>query len=653
MADKLTITIEANDRASQVIEGLSKKLDGLSKQTEATGVKSLEFDRQIKAVSASVESLGSKVTAFSSELSRSGQTIVQTGRDIGRSLGTEIVSSTTGSLNQLTTLMQSWGVNAARAFAQGLRAGSADVSSAAYDISDILAGYLQVHSPTRYGPLSVEDPKNWTARLVALLSQGLLSGRDLIENGVDAISSIFSKLDVSSKIGLGGLVSGIQGLFGSRNISTRFLMNMEAGAVLPFDEESLRREFEDFKKAQDYQAFYDTVVKWPNSGMDFEDFRKNLEQKYAYSSIPGMLSGSQIDLGTGLPTSIAQTKWFQAFAPQYSLGQLEQLYSPKLGQSLKNFQIWNANADNETRLDWEYLSASDFIAKHGMSMIRQDPWNKIGEFGLGAKYDMDMFRDLIPLDVREGMQAMPETESGRAIKSAWELFGGFANKLIGLKGSFSQLYGGTTLGWSPERIDSMMDSLEQVFGMSENAWDTFTTKLASGNLDSLANSETVSTGRKPLFSELLGLGGSWGTVQFTGQLLTNMGLMDFESALSKTAKEYKDQAILMRMAELDGNPYANLADPSFRQAHPEETAKLLLGYLGEINSQNGLSGMSQATGGTFAGIQSQGAIQINQEFNINLGDYQGSLSDLVRAIAQTAAIETQQALLDLVQFRGV
>lgn len=653
MADKLTITVEANDRASQVIDGLSKKLIDLSKQTEYTGVKALEFDKQLKTVTSSIELLGLRFAAFSNDLVRSGQTIVQTGRDIGRSLGTEMVSSTAGSLSQLTNLMQSWGINAARAFATGLRSGSGEVSSAAYDISDILAGYLQVHSPTRYGPLSVEDPKNWTARLISLLSQGLVSSKGLIENGVDQIGAIFSKLDVSSRLGLGGLLSQIKGLFGSPNISTKFLMNMEAGSILPFDVESLRKEFEDYKKAQDYQAFYDTVVKWPVSGMDFEEFRKNLEQKYQYSNIPQLLQGSQIDKGTGLPSAITKTKWFEAFAPQYSLGQLEQLYGPALGQSLRNHEIWNSKADNGTRLDWENLSASEFIGKYGLSMIRQDVWSKIGQYGLSAKYDMGMFRDLVPLDVRQGMQAMPETESGVAIKSAWELYGGFANKLAGLKGSFSQMNGGSTFGWTPERIEYMLDSIGKVLGMKENAWETYTSKQTTKDLDSLVNSETQRTGRRPLFSELLGLGGDWGTVQFTGQLLTNMGIMDFESALSKTAQAYKDQAIMMRMAELDGNPYAKLADPNFRQNYPEETAKLLLGYLKETNNPSGFSVLSAVSGNSLAGAHTQGAIQINQEFNINLGDYQGSLSDLVRAIAQSAAIETQQALLDLVQFRGV
>ncbi|MBP7732748.1 MAG: hypothetical protein KA140_03170 [Caldisericia bacterium] len=653
MADRLTITVEANDQASTVIESLKKKLDELSRQTDSAGARSQDFDKQIKTVAASIESLGARISTFSNDLVSAGQTISQTGRQIGSSLGTEILTSTTGSLSQLSTLMQSWGANAARAFAQGLRAGSSEVSSAAYDISDILAGYLQVHSPTKYGPLSVEDPKNWTTRLAKLLSQGLLSGKGLIENGVDEIGSIFAKLDISSQLSLSGLVSNIQWLFGRPNISSKFLMNMEAGAVLPFDEESLRKEFEDYKKAQDYQAFYDTVVKWPTSGMDFEQFRKNLDQKYQYSNIPDLLEGSQIDAGTGLPTAISQTKWFQAFAPEYSLGQLEQIYGGVIGQSLKNFPAWNAQADVETRLDWENLSADDFIAKYGMSMIKSDSWNKIGQYGLSAKYDMNMFRDLIPIDVREGMQAVPETESGRAIKSAWELFGGFANTLIGLKGSFEEFYGGTTLGWTPERIQEMMGLLEDVFGMSEGAWDTYVSKQSQLSLDSLANSEAVKTGRKPLFSELLGLGGDWGTVQFTSELLSNMSMMDFESALSKTAQTYKDQAVTMRMAELDGSPYANLADPNFRETYPEETAKLLLEYLQGSESSSGLSSLSSLSGSSLSSLQSSGAIQINQEFNINLGDYNGSLSELVKAIAQSAAIEAQQALLDIVQFRGV
>ena len=123
MADRLTITVEANDQASAVIESLKKKLDELSRQTESTGTRSQDFDKQIKTVTASIETLGAKIALFSNDLVSAGQTITQTSRDIGKSLGTAILTSTTGSLSQLSTLLQSWGANASRAFAQGLRVG--------------------------------------------------------------------------------------------------------------------------------------------------------------------------------------------------------------------------------------------------------------------------------------------------------------------------------------------------------------------------------------------------------------------------------------------------------------------------------------------------------------------------------------------------
>jgi hypothetical protein len=656
MPDRLTITVEANDKASSVLEGLRRKLEDFSKQTESAGLVANDFDARLKTVSQTVEVLGAKVSAFGIDLARTGQTISQTGRDIGKSLGTEMVSSVSGSIAQLTTLMQSWGANAARAFAQGLRSGSGDVSSAAYDISDILAGYLQVHSPTRFGPLSAEDPKLWTQRLIKLLSEGLLSGKDLIENGVSQIGSVLAGLDGYASINGKGILAKIQNLFGSPTISAKFGMNMEKGSVLPFDVLSLKKEFEDYKKAQDYQAFYDTVVKWPASGLDFEGWRKDLASKYQYSDIPKMLAGSQIDAGTGLPVAIADTKWFQAMAPKYSLGQLEQLYGKTFGQSLKNFPAWSDKDKVSATLDWENLSADDFISKYGMSMLKADVWKKISDIGLGSKYDMGMFRDLVPTDPVGGKHAMPETESGKAIKSAWELFGGFANKLTGLKGTQKSFYGGTTLGWTPERISEAMKSLEDVFGFSDGAWNTYNQQRTRMSLDNIAGDEAVRTGRTPLFSEILGLGGNWGTVQFTGELLKNMGLMDFDSALSQTAKFYKDQSVSWRMVELESSPWKMLADPSFRQNNPDATSKLLIDYLQKtMPAQDSSSFFGlQGTGTAFAGNQpGVGAIQINQEFNIDLGDYEGSLSDLVRAIAQSAAIEAQQALLDIVQFRGV
>lgn len=654
MADKLTITIEANDQAAPVIESLRRKLEELSKQTENTTSKTLAFDGQVKSATSSIEAMSEKTAETASELARSGQIIAQTGRDIGKSFGTEMIASVSGSLTQLVQLMSGWGANAARSFATGLKSGSGDIADAANQLSDILAGYLQIHSPTRLGPLSVEDPKLWTQRLAKLLSEGLLSGKDLIEKGVSDISSIFAQLGTNIPFSLTNEISKVQSLFGSPNISQRFLMQMETGSRLPFDTESLRAEFEDYKKAQDYQAFYDTVVKWPASGASYGDFVKDLQKTYAYSDIPKMLEGSSIDKGTGLPTAIADTKWFKALAPEYSMGQLEMVN----GLSLKNYQQWLSLAGTvptEFRQDWESIGASQFIEKYGTSMLNQTAWKQISDLGISAKYNMEMFRDMVPTDPAGDPHAMPETVDGKAIKSAWELFGGFANTLTGLKGDFRSYYGGTTIGWTPEQIDKTMKAIEQAFGFKENAWATYSAEAVNQPLDNIAHDITVKTGRKPLMSEILGLGGDWETVQFTSKLLQNSQLMDFEQALKETAEFYKQTAIDMRMAELDGNQFSILADPTFRASNPELTSTLLSKFL-ESNAANMTDTpnvFQSSTTDMANGVQGVGAIQINQEFNIDLGDYEGSLSDLVRAIAQSAAIEAQQALLDIVSFRGV
>ncbi len=511
MADKLTITIEANDQAAPIIESLRRKLEELSKQTENTTSKTLAFDGQVKSATRSIEAMSAKTAETASELTRSGQIIAQTGRDIGKSFGTEMIASVSGSLTQLVQLMSGWGANAARSFATGLKSGSGDIADAANQLSDILAGYLQIHSPTRLGPLSVEDPKLWTQRLAKLLSEGLLSGKDLIEKGVSDISSIFAQLGTNIPFSLANEISKAQSLFGNPNISQRFLMQMETGSRLPFDTESLRAEFEDYKKAQDYQAFYDTVVKWPASGASYSDFVKDLQKTYAYSDIPKMLEGSAIDKGTGLPTAIADTKWFKALAPEYSMGQLEMVN----GSSLKNYQQWLTLAGTvptEFRQDWESIGASQFIEKYGTSMLNQTVWKQISDLGISAKYNMEMFRDMVPTDPAGDPHAMPETVDGKAIKSAWELFGGFANTLTGLKGDFRSYYGGTTIGWTPGQIDKTMKAIEQAFGFKENAWATYSAQAVNQPLDNVAHDITVKTGRKPLMSEILGLGGDWETV---------------------------------------------------------------------------------------------------------------------------------------------
>lgn len=142
MADKLTITIEANDQAAPIIESLRRKLEELSKQTENTTSKTLAFDGQVKSTTSSIEAMSAKTAQTASELARSGQIIAQTGQDIGKSFGTEMITSVSGSLTQLVQLMSGWGANAARSFATGLKSGSGDIADAANQLSDILAGYL-------------------------------------------------------------------------------------------------------------------------------------------------------------------------------------------------------------------------------------------------------------------------------------------------------------------------------------------------------------------------------------------------------------------------------------------------------------------------------------------------------------------------------
>lgn len=660
MPDKLTITIEAQDKAGVVLDSLAKKLEELGKQADATRGKTTDLDSAVKNATATIESLTLKVVAAGTEITRSGSAIAQTGRDIGRSFGTEMIASVSGSLSQLSSLMSGWGANAARAFATGLRSGSADVSGAAYELSDILAGYLQVHSPSKYGPLSVEDPKNWTLRLAKLLGEGLISGKELIEKGVGDLGKIMAQLGAPGTSGLNAVLDNIKTLFGLPSISARFGGNMETGSVLPFDAKSLAKEFEDYKKAQDYQAFYDTVVEFPASGLSFDKWQDQLEQKYSYSDLPKMLEGSAIDKSTGLPAAITKSKWFQSMAPQYSMSQLETIYAPTLTGSLRNNAAWSSMAGNgasDFRVDWSTLGIDDFIAKYGTSMLNSDMWNKVLGNGAFVKYDMNMFRQLVPTDPRTSNHAMYSTEDGKATKSAWELFSDFSNVLTDLK-TDSYSFKGVEFGWTPDEITKMAKSLESVFGMKSGAWQIYNDSARTMPLDDMASDQQKLTGRRPLMSELLDLGGDWGTVQYTSRLLLNAQTMDFQKALEKTASGYMNDAIGMRLAEMGtDNKYSLLTNPLWRSANPDATNKLLSDYLEEMAAtmSGGGSNLSMASNlnvgssGSASGMN----VQINQEFNIDLGDYEGSISDLVREIAQSAAIEAQQALLDVVQFRGV
>jgi len=190
MSDRLMIEIEAKDSASSVISEVESSLEQLKNKLNENkeAIKTL-LSAWTKAEHGVVK-LRTKISETTKSLRISGKQLSEMAKTIGSDFGSSLSDSINKSLSDLPDLMFSWGSNAASMFASGMNQGSHEIEASAYKISDMLAGYFEMHSPARIGPLSKEDPAMWTKRLVTLLATGLVSAEDILTEKLQKISGL-------------------------------------------------------------------------------------------------------------------------------------------------------------------------------------------------------------------------------------------------------------------------------------------------------------------------------------------------------------------------------------------------------------------------------------------------------------------------------
>ena len=168
--------------------------------------------------------LRTKISETTKSLRISGKQLSEMVKTIGTEFGSSLSDSINKSLSDLPDLMFSWGSNATSMFASGMNQGSHEIEASAYRISDTLAGYFEMHSPARIGPLSKEDPAMWTKRLVTLLATGLVSAEDILTEKLQKISGLMvSAFDMTKSPSLTRYIESITTNFAdmSRSIPTQ------------------------------------------------------------------------------------------------------------------------------------------------------------------------------------------------------------------------------------------------------------------------------------------------------------------------------------------------------------------------------------------------------------------------------------------------
>ena len=190
VGDRLTIEIEAQDKASEILQGINSSVEQLRLNLDGT-VKSTESMMSVwKQAEKGAVKLRERLGKTAASLAGTGKELVGLAKTIGVDFGDSLTASIGESLSGLPSKMFAWGSQAVSMFANGMNSASGQVASSAHRIADMLAGYFEMHSPTRLGPLSKEDPSKWTHRLVSLLATGLVSAEDVLTKNLEKITSM-------------------------------------------------------------------------------------------------------------------------------------------------------------------------------------------------------------------------------------------------------------------------------------------------------------------------------------------------------------------------------------------------------------------------------------------------------------------------------
>lgn len=519
----------------------------------------------------------------------------------------------------------------------GLEDGMQEWESTIDKMAQMLPDYFSVHSPAKLGPLSKEDPKNWTVRLMRLMSEGLISVTDLLSGNVAKVAGLLSSIGDK---GLGWLFDTAH-FEGQRDKPTKFYGLFEDGLLTPLSEieKQLQETSQGYTNEQAYEKFVTLAQRLADKG------QKNM---------------TATDLN-----ELASSKFFEAFTPKMTFEDLTKNYS--VGQWNPYLGWLKGGATGSDRL----LPIEELIAKkRSEGKIFEDELAKVkGELGLGFDYNLQTLTNLFKSGPEGRLDILdPGRTSQTSRKSAGDIIAALWNSNI-VK-SQEGLSSATATGWG---IKDWFNGIREAFGFEK------ATNLSMG----MAGLE----------------GGDWETIIMEQvQKIKDLGFEKAAVYFKNAATKFREVELSTGNGG-KGSPFAKLLDETWIAQNPNEAQNLLEAYLKgmagggvDINAremdylQSILNRTSTTTTGQgfweglFAGqnnvwesaqggltlqglpsIGSQsylggganiGGIRIEQNFTLVLEGDGSNIQELIKKIATEAAIATQTALLQLSGFRS-
>lgn len=635
MPDRISIEITARDDASPVIEKAKKAFDELEKSLA-------DSKQNVASVQETFDKASSAVAAFEQRIESSADIVRSAGAQyasvaasIGRDFGGNLAQTVRDSVSQIPAMMEGLGRDSTQMFARGMSSALGEVGKSASSIAGVISDYLELHSPAKKGPLS-SDPSVWAKKLVQMLSTGLISAQDVLESSAEKLAGLF-----------GGIGEDGVDMFANRLKDTLYTLYDVSHLGLPFAStrtdpayiaSHYKKQYDDAKNAKEYQAFYETMKRVNTAGL-YSGFKAPssfaIDDDLADTSFAATMKNSKIDPSTGLPQDIVNTEWFKKFVPKNTLKDINnRLSGNNMGISLVNGAI--DQRDYNLELD-------EFLKKYSGRLNTSQLDAVKNSLGLGFEYNLEFFKTLfLSNDIGSAM------EDSSQFKSARQLSGDFLNIMQNVDpGEYSASVAKTG-------IVSYFSNALRLLG---------TLDKKPGSPGGIGNAMLTD--------------GNWGktslslVAEFEKALASGKSL---DEAAEEMAQGSLKSAIYLRQADLGmgktnpsleggtaGTLFWKLADPDWVATHPKEAARILGGQISRQDWSN--SSLAQpltdafsrfGSGKTLGGSGfSIDAVQINQNISLNLGDYDGDIRALIEEIAQDTVIETQRALLDLVNFRGV
>ncbi len=265
MQEKATITIEAKDLATSEIEKAKKSLDLLASSAEEASEKAREAQKAWEEAGESLDKLSETFGELDENLKRQGDRLLGTAQEIGSNFGRNLCNSVALSTSPIPAMMAGLGVNSAKMFAQGLLSGLSEVESAASSIASVISDFLELHSPARLGPLSKEDPSNWTRRLAKMLEQGLLSGEDFLRGSSERVAQALCDGFSSLPSKFGSIAEGITSSFSVLRYAPqgeKFGSLFPEGLNTSIDDikENLSRAMSSYRNASEFDAMFSVLT---------------------------------------------------------------------------------------------------------------------------------------------------------------------------------------------------------------------------------------------------------------------------------------------------------------------------------------------------------------------------------------------------------